>query len=364
MVEGSVNVGRSYRVTELLGRGAFGAVYLADTVGAGLPKKVAVKVLNPDRAVSPELVGRLRDEARMLSLIHHRAIVRVDDLVQLNGQWSVIMEYVEGVDLGVLLRKGPVPPRATLAIVAEVAGALHAAYNQTGPDGVALRLVHRDIKPSNVRVTAAGEVKLLDFGVARAEFSDREVGTTHATFGTLSYMSPERFKGEDTHAGDMYAVGIMLFELLTGLRPGASAADPERTPPGKTLRPQWEWIEQLSAPLHELISDLLSPDPTRRPIGKECARTLDRIRGHIAGDTLEDWCEKVVPGVVQSSRMPPDGTAGTLLVEKGPGAVKAAPSNPLRLVGVAGAAAVVLVAGGIWGISQLERPSKGSTPPV
>ena len=117
--EAPVSGGRTYKVTELLGRGAFGSVYLADTVNAGLPRKVAVKVLNADRSVSPELVSRLRDEARMLSLIHHRAIVRVDDLVQLNGQWSVIMEYVAGVDLAALIKQGPVPPKAAIAITGE-----------------------------------------------------------------------------------------------------------------------------------------------------------------------------------------------------------------------------------------------------
>lgn len=127
------------------------------------------------------------------------------------------------------------PPVAALAIVEEVASALHAAWHQDGPDGAPLRLIHRDIKPSNLRITAHGEVKMLDFGVARAELSSREEHTQEAAFGTVPYMAPERFYGEDTVAGDVYALGVTLFEMLTGVKPGKSAMDADRAPPGEKV---------------------------------------------------------------------------------------------------------------------------------
>lgn len=94
----------------MLGRGASGTVYLADTVSTGLPRKVAIKVLNSDLNVNAGLVGRLNEQAKSLSQVNHRAMVRVDDIAQLNGQWSVLMEYVEGADLSSLLKDGPLPP--------------------------------------------------------------------------------------------------------------------------------------------------------------------------------------------------------------------------------------------------------------
>ncbi|MDP2315461.1 MAG: serine/threonine-protein kinase [Pseudomonadota bacterium] len=283
-----------YRITRVVGQGAFGTVYEAERVGEGLSRRVAMKLLHAAHAGHSGVEGRLRDEARMLSLIHHRAIVRVDDLIRVNDAWCVVMEYVAGADLGRLLQNGPLPPRAALQVAEEVASALHAAFSQVGPEGRLLHLVHRDIKPENIRLTPQGEVKLLDFGIARAEFGAREVATKLGGMGTISYMSAERFRGEDTHAGDVYALGVTLFELLIGVPPGSSAADADRRPPGRTLRAQWAWIGQLEPDLLALITAMLADEPEDRPTGRECARTLARLRPCVPGEVLEDWAERAL----------------------------------------------------------------------
>lgn len=355
-----VRGGRSYRVSALLGQGAFGAVYLADTVGTGIRRRVAIKLLRPEKASTGGLIGRLRDEARMLAAIRHRAIVRVDDLVELDGSWAIVMEYVEGCDLNELLRQTVVPPVAALAIVEEVASALHAAWHQDGPDGAPLRLIHRDIKPSNLRITAHGEVKILDFGVARAELSSREEHTQEAAFGTVPYMAPERFYGEDTVAGDVYALGVTLFEMLTGVKPGKTAMDADRVPPGEKYRAQWSWLgEDISQPLHDLIAQMLAARPDDRPTPREVARQSAVIRASLSGPSLDEWTESVVPGALRLQEERRGQTlsdrTGTLLIERtgaqslhpkkkgfgaGVAALVAAPAA-LLVVGLSAAAIVV-----------------------
>ncbi|MDP2317237.1 MAG: serine/threonine-protein kinase [Pseudomonadota bacterium] len=308
---------RSYRVTELLGRGAFGSVYLADTVGTGIERTVAIKVLRPEQAAIPGLLERLRDEARMLSMIRHRAIVRVDDLVELDGHWSVVMEYIEGCDVATLVKDGPLPPRVALAIAEEIANALHVAATQPGPDGRPIRLVHRDVKPGNIRVTAQGEVKLLDFGVARADFSAREAGATTAVYGTPTYMAPERFRGEDTFAGDVYALGVTLFEMLAGEPPGQSPMELERVPPGIKLAGAWRQIRETSLPLRDLICAMLAHAPGERPSARDCARSFARIRGQLGGMILEDWAERVVPPAMRARKKGEGGgRVGTVMLER------------------------------------------------
>ncbi|MFN7146738.1 MAG: protein kinase domain-containing protein, partial [Myxococcota bacterium] len=369
---------RRYQVRGLLGEGAFGAVYRAHAVGTGLSREVAIKVLHRDRSADPATVRRLRDEARMLALIRHRAIVRVDDLVELDGSWSIVMEYVEGCDVAALVRRGALPPSVALAVAEEIANALHAAWTQVGPDGRALRLVHRDIKPSNVRLTPLGEVKLLDFGVARAEFAGREAGTTRSAFGTLVYMAPERFEGRDTHEADVYALGVSLFEMLTGTSPGRTAADPGRQPPGGAQAAQWAGLAALSADLHALLARMLAYAPEQRPGALDCARALADLRARLRGERAEDWAARVVPAVVAEGKVAlrADARTGTLLVE-GPGTVEAPPRPVVPRWALAGAAVAllggaVIVGGGAaaWAFRRGEsalaaapEPNEATAPP-
>ncbi len=165
-----------------------------------------------------------------------------------------------------------------------------------------MHLVHRDIKPANIRITPQGEVKLLDFGIARAEFQSREAATVAAGFGTLMYMAPERFRGEDTAGGDVYALAVTLFQMLTGEVPGESAGDVDRRPPGKRLRPQWAWLQELSPDLVALLVEMLQNEPEDRPNARDCARRMSRISQALSGEVLEDWAPEHVPAATPMSR--------------------------------------------------------------
>ncbi|HND34398.1 MAG TPA: serine/threonine-protein kinase, partial [Myxococcota bacterium] len=215
-----------------IGSGAFGEVFLAESVGE-LRRQVAIKVLNEEMAKDADIARRLRDEARILSSLNHRAIVRAEDLIRLNDRWCIVMEYVAGCDLAELPR--PLPLEVVLEIGEEIASALHKASSSRG-------LVHRDIKPANVRITPDGDIKLLDFGVARAEVEQREAATQNLSFGTKEYAAPEQFLGKAIPASDIYALAVMLFELATAVRPGSFFNSPERRRPGVELRRQWEFL--------------------------------------------------------------------------------------------------------------------------
>jgi serine/threonine-protein kinase len=293
-------------------------VYLATTESGGLRRNVAIKVLHPDKAKIPGLLGRMRDEARIMSFVKHRAIVRVDDLVELDGNWAIVMEYVEGCDIATLLERGPLPPAVAVHVARDVALALHTAAQQPGPDGRPLNLIHRDIKPSNIRLSAHGEVKLLDFGVARAEFHGREAGSTRVCFGTLPYLSPERAEGIDSHAGDVYALGVSLFEMLTGEKPGKQCGSVDRHPPGGARAVKWTFIRMVAPSLHDLVAEMLADDPAARPSAFECARRLRDIEWLIHGESIEDWTDDVVPGLLQGRR-PEHPCAGLVLSESSSG---------------------------------------------
>lgn len=346
---------RTYEILERLGQGAFGAVYRAQVIGVGVPREVAIKVLHAERAVVPSLVRRLRDEARMLAMIRHRAIVRVEDLVELDGNWSIVMEYVEGCDVAAVLGEGPLPCRVALTIAEEAANALHSAWQQPGPDGRPLQLIHRDIKPSNLRLTAQGELKLLDFGVARADFAEREAGTTQSGFGTLAYMAAERFEGRDSHASDVYALGVTLFEMLSGVPPGEAAAHPDRQPPGQDLAAEWASIARIHPELHTLLADMLAFEPDRRPTARECAIVLGNLRGRVEGERIEDWAARIVPRVLDAGRVQAtlDPLKGSMLVE---GAAKPVPAPRrvavpwigLAVVAFVGLSGLVVLAGAWW----------------
>jgi hypothetical protein len=235
------------------------------------------------------------------------------------------MESPPGVDVTALVET-PVPVRVALQIVAEVASALHAAYAL--PDdrtGEPLQLIHRDIAPANIRVTPQGTVEVLDSGVARAESRSREGHTTQVRFGSREYMAPERLDDIETHAGDIFGVGLILAELLGGRR----FPEPPRS---ETRYQQFHHgvLEQVLArladvglepaivePLVELVGRCLRYDHEQRPTAREVEREVRRLAELIPGDGLRDWAEDELPDPLAQSEAPGVGLAGLGLIGAG-----------------------------------------------
>lgn len=205
-----------YEVREIPSAGAFGVIcFAADVYG----HEVAIKVLHLDQARQSGLLRRARDEARMLSRLDHPNLVRVEPVLEVNGRPAMVMELVRGVSADRLLRESPagLDVRVALAIVRAVARGLDAAWSTPfGSINQPMRIVHRDVKPGNVMVAVDGQVKLVDFGVAKGSFEDREAESQAFVPGSRGYMAPERYDGDDTPKGDVYALGLSLFELITG----------------------------------------------------------------------------------------------------------------------------------------------------
>jgi len=322
---------RQFRIHHGLGRGGFGEVYRATmTSQGGLRAEVAVKLLRLDHDVGSEAMRRLRDEGRMLAALRHPTILHVYDLAKLDGRIGLVTEYVDGQDLTACLdRKAdqpPMPLKVLLEVVGLVAEGLHAAHNATDPDtGERLHLVHRDVKPSNLRISRHGQVKILDFGIARSEAVDREARTgSHATLGSLAYMSPERF---DRHApgppADVYGLGCTLYEGLAGRRFHLDtvpihmvrlAAGAERY--AAHLQQALEDIDDdVPIEVVSLVAQMLAHRPDDRPSATEVAHRCEDLAAGLEGPRLKRWARDRAWPPPQHEPTPFDGrtlTDGTL----------------------------------------------------
>lgn len=199
-----------------IGKGGMAQVYLGSQ--RTLERPVAVKVMLPTIASDREFAIRFRREALSLAQLQHENIVTVYDLVEKNQQLFMIMEYIDGIDVGELLGPGPLPLDVSLAIVEGVVRALEHAHFH--------RIVHRDVKPSNVMVSTKGRVKLTDFGIAK-DLEGEDLTKTGMVVGTPSYLAPEVFRGEKASPRtDLYAVGVLLYRCLSGKSPFGDLTGP------------------------------------------------------------------------------------------------------------------------------------------
>jgi tRNA A-37 threonylcarbamoyl transferase component Bud32 len=203
-------------IIEFLGRGGMGAVYKARQ--PRLDRLVALKILAPEREQDPAFASRFEKEAQALARLSHPNIVTIHDFGETNGMYYLLMEYVDGVTLRQLLDAGRVSPREALAIVPQICDALQFAHDRG--------IVHRDIKPENLLMDRLGRVKVADFGLAKLvggaapDFSaDADAGKV---LGTPSYMAPEQTDdpGAVDHRADIYALGVVFYQMLTGELPG------------------------------------------------------------------------------------------------------------------------------------------------
>jgi serine/threonine protein kinase len=298
-----VNEGRRYEVLGVIGRGGFGTVYRADLLGEGaFVRPVALKVLNADMEEVGTVAERLRDEARLLGRIRHRAVVHVDGLVRLDDRWTIVMEYVDGSDLGHLLEHhGKFPVRCAYELAGEVASALHVVHSWPGPDGRPLGILHRDVKPANLLLTPAGEVKVLDFGVARGDFASREAHTQNMRFGSPGYVAPERLEGEERPEGDAYSLGVVLYELLTARTFGKTTVRKERHE--GMLEQACTHLPELPDEGTRLLRRMLAWDPDERPAARDIERACRELSPVLSGPYLRDWAEKIVPGALASRKL-------------------------------------------------------------
>ncbi len=305
--------GRQIRLVKPLGKGGFGSVWLAEVRDpSGLVHRMAVKLLHEALAQDADLAARARDEARLMSQLSHDHEVKVHALTEIDGRAAVLMEYVEGIDCTALLadcrqRGEPgLPLTIAAAIVERSASALHAAWTNTSPQtGLPLRVVHRDIKPANLLLSVLGVVKVMDFGVARADF-EREAETQSVQFGTQRYMAPERWLlGKAGPASDVYSLGVTLWELLSGTRF-------ERLPLAEPA-----YVDKLASQVAQLrIHTPLDPaaadrvegillgmtafDPEARLTAAQVEDQLGALLEHARGPDLRRWARQRVPELLRA----------------------------------------------------------------
>lgn len=232
-----------YRVESLLGRGGMGAVYKA--VQLTLGRAVAIKILPMEVAANLEFVARFEREARTLASLQHSRIITIHDFGQTTEGllYFIVMEYIDGTNLrNILAGPGLTPPQVLMAI-SQICDALHYAHQR----GV----IHRDIKPENVLITHDGYVKLADFGLARRDSDGAGLSSTNVVMGTYAYMSPEQRAGHTDARSDIFALGVMLYEMLTGTRPEGAF----QLPSVKV---------QVDVRLDEVVVKALQQEPERR----------------------------------------------------------------------------------------------------
>lgn len=210
-----------YQIESFLGRGGMGAVYKGRQ--ERLQRTVAVKILPHELADDPNFVARFEREARTLAKLDHPGIISVYDFGKTSeGHLYFVMEFVDGMDLHRLICGEGIDPARALEIISQVCDALQFAHS--------VGVVHRDIKPANILVTQDGRVKLADFGLARPLAADvgGRLTLSRVIMGTPDYMAPEQKKGQGDHRVDLYALGVMLYEMLCGKPPQGAWEPPSQ----------------------------------------------------------------------------------------------------------------------------------------
>lgn len=254
-VPGTVLAGR-YRIASLLGKGGMGEVYRADDLTLDQP--VALKFLPEGALSNPNALARFRNEVRIARQVSHPNVCRVYDVGEIDGLVFLSMEYVDGEDLGSLLRRiGRLPADKALEIARKLCAGLAAAHEK----GV----LHRDLKPSNVMLDSRGQVLLTDFGLAGLadQISGAEVRN-----GTPQYMAPEQLAGKEVTArSDIYSLGLVIYEIFTGKRPfqANTLADLIRAQTDATPVSLSTLVPDLDPAVERVVLRCLNPDPTRRP---------------------------------------------------------------------------------------------------
>jgi len=245
-----------YRIIAKLGQGGMGEVYRADDLVLG--QAVALKFLPPDVTNNPQTLERFRNEVRIARQVSHPNVCRVYDLGEIAGQLFLSMEYIDGEDLGVLLRRiGRLPEAKALEISRKLCAGLAAAHEK----GV----LHRDLKPGNIMLDSRGQALITDFGLAALA---GQVEGAEVRNGTPAYMAPEQLEGKEvTVRSEIYSLGLVLYEIFTGKRPFESATldDLVRTRNETTPASPSTLVRDLDPAVERIILRCLERDPAHRP---------------------------------------------------------------------------------------------------
>jgi len=297
-----------YKVLAKLGEGGMGEVYLAEDTELG--REVALKILPPMAEASPERLERFRREARAVASLNHPNIVTLFNVEESDGRRLIIMERVEGKSLDRLIPPGGMPLAEVFSYAIPMADALASAHDKG--------ITHRDLKPANVMVTAEGQIKVLDFGLAKLaaetgpisfEDAPTEVPTRSAALtgegmvmGTAPYMSPEQLKGQEVDPrSDIFSFGILLYEMVTGKRPFQGDSGIELASSILKDRPSSVAESRADLPRHlgRIIQHCLEKDPERRfQSAKDVRNELEGLRAEVDSGQLEtSYGTPVVSGI-------------------------------------------------------------------
>jgi hypothetical protein len=275
-----------YELLDRIGVGGMAEIFRGKAVAAGgFEKPVAIKRILPHLSQDKRFVELLIAEAKVLSLLKHRNIVQIFDVgLGDDGQYFLVMEYVDGNDLGAVQRgleagRRRVPFDLALHIVAEICEALEHAHSARAPDGKSMSLVHRDVSPSNVLLSRAGELKLTDFGIAKR--AEQEPTGHGGVRGKFAYISPEQARNEHLDPrSDVFSVGILLWELVTGRRLFSALGDLEAlraVREAEVPRPR-EIDGRLSPEIDALIMSALAREARGRPTAGQFGAQLRSLR--------------------------------------------------------------------------------------
>jgi serine/threonine protein kinase/tetratricopeptide (TPR) repeat protein/TolB-like protein len=292
-----------YRILEQIGAGGMGIVYRARD--ERLDRDVALKVLSPALLHDSTFIHRFRREALLLSKLNHPNVAVIHDFDTVEGITFLVMELIKGEPLNHKIARGPLKESEILWLTVQLLDGLQAAHQEG--------IVHRDLKPGNLRETPDGRLKILDFGLACTLRSDVEsTQSTGGIVGTLPYMAPEQLQGESLDARtDIYATGVVLYELATGQRPFTEPNGPRLIDAilRRPITSPRELNPQVSPGLDAVIRKALAKDPSERYNSARAMRTeLKRVTGGEAGTPDE-------PGAVEDLQAPPMEIAHVLSME-------------------------------------------------
>jgi len=363
-----------FQIKRLLGQGAMGEVYLG--LDPAIGREVAIKTIIPNAAQGEEAKARFEREARAAGVLNHPHLVTIYEFGEDQGVLFIAMEYVRGHDLEELFRDQSLSRSEALEVLAQVCDGLNFAHRNG--------IVHRDIKPSNVRVTRDGKrihAKVMDFGVARVSNSD--MTATGMVMGTVSYMAPEYIRtGKPDPRSDLFAVGVMLYEVLSGRKPFSGDTTPTilykivNEPPDPI---DFESLQGISPAIRMVLDRSLAKDPDARfQTAEDLARAFRAAKDPTWQGEIEEATSRLM-AAAPTAPVPPQGlppappAPPTVGVPTPPQAPQAARRSNTGLILAASLGGLVLLTGGgfaayraFGGPKPLEaaQPAAGGTASV